>query len=390
MCCSTERWFTNDDGLLPRKRISPFEELHRRIFGKLPWWYEDPITPFDTDPNQKFINSTRLPELQPRKPPVDSNLNTYSWSERSDDLEDYRPDPWVINAILDATSPMRETQANRETNCDPFYGSGRPRLTSSPEDRWALLNRVHNALGFGDSQCRTWKYLCDDAGARSGAMWAQCNSNAESILKRAHRLVNNFSSGTLTTACLLGSIPHVAGAPLSPGEAMLAATHDIESFMDGLGSVLVAVAPVVIWLGTAARLWYISRWHTRELTHPVYSGVLATMAGFAYWAVRRAAEESASKEATILAVFMACWTSFVADSRRKVNNKKQYFLLVVLGGGTVCLLGTALQYIDQEPHQVGEHATAYLTLAKTNGPFLLIITSVIIYIWQSFAERGTE
>jgi len=191
---------------------------------------------------------------------------------------------------------------------------------------------------------------------------------------------------------------------------------DIESFMIGLGSICFTLAPVVIWLATAARLWYILRWTTRELAHPVYSGALATMASVAYGAVRRAVGEPASKEETILAVFVACWTSFVADSRRKVNNKQQYLLRVVFGGGIACLLVTAVQFIDQEPHKVAQQtariplinqtaeggrsfepgalgsqeATAYLTMAKTNAPFLLIVTSVAIYIWQIYVEVDSE
>jgi hypothetical protein len=241
------------------------------------------------------------------------------------------------------------------------------------------------------------------------------NTPGNTRVKQHTRLIDIFSCRIFTAACLLGSIPHVEGAPISPGNAILVATHEFESFMDGLGSILIAVAPLTITAAGAARLWYILRWPTRELAHPIYSGALATMAGFAYWAVRHAVGESAGIETAILAVFMACWTSFVADSRRKVDNKKQYFLSVVFGGGIVCLLATALQYIDQEPHSVSQRttttalnqtadggqsfeqgalgsqeATAFLTLAKTNGPILLILTSVVIYIWQSYTEVGSE
>lgn len=312
---------------------------------------------------------------------------------------------------------MRGTLADRESSRGLAYDPGRPILTSTLEESypcWALIHRLHNVLGFGDSQRGEGKPLYD-AGTWGGDTWDRCKSYAARLLNGAHALVSN-SSSLLTTACLLGSIPHVLGAPHSPGKTMHDRALDIESFMIGLGSICFTLAPVVIWLATAARLWYILRWTTRELAHPVYSGALATMASVAYGAVRRAVGEPASKEETILAVFVACWTSFVADSRRKVNNKQQYLLRVVFGGGIACLLVTAVQFIDQEPHKVAQQtariplinqtaeggrsfepgalgsqeATAYLTMAKTNAPFLLIVTSVAIYIWQIYVEVDSE
>ena len=340
-----------------------------------------------------------------------------SLPKRTESSEAYRHDPWVVRSILDATIHMcgtpNDDKHSRDTACKPAHLYLKSPLEET-DDSWALLEHVHNELGFGGSQRRTRGHL-DDAGTWSGDTWTGFKSYAARVLNGAHALVSN-SSSLLTMACLLGSIPHVAGAPHSQdsrGKAMLDTAHDIESFMIGLGSILVTVAPVVIWLATAARLWYILRWHTRELAHPVYSGALAIMAGVAYGAVRRAVGESASKEETILAVFVACWTSFVADSRRKVNNKQQYFLRVVFGGGIACLLVTAVQFIDQEPHKVAQQtataplnqstgvgqtfepgalgsqeATTFLTMAKTNAPFLLIITSVAIYIWQMYIEVG--
>jgi hypothetical protein len=230
-------------------------------------------------------------------------------------------------------------------------------------------------------------------------------------LNGAHAIVGNLS-GLLTTACLLGSIPHVAGAPHSPGKTMHDRALDIESFMIGLESIIFTLAPVVVWLAAAARLWYIVNRRTRKLGHPIYSGALAGMAGFAYWAVRWTVGEPASKEETILAVFMACWTSFVADTHKMVNNKHQYLLRVVFGGGIACLLVTAMQFIDQEPHKVAQQtvtaplinqtaeveptsepgalgsqvATAYLSMAKTNAPISLIITSAVFYLWQIHIE----
>lgn len=319
-----------------------------------------------------------------------SRYNPGIMPRRTEGLGRIVPKPWTSS--IDATSPEDEVSVYRKSSRDLAHDPGQPNLTSTLERESLYV-------------ANTW----------SGNTWTRFKSYAARVLSGAHALVSN-SSSLLTTACLLGSIPHVAGAPHSQdsrGKAMLDTAHDIESFMIGLGSILVTVAPVVIWLATAARLWYILRWHTRELAHPVYSGALAIMAGIAYGAVRRAVGEAASKEETILAVFVACWTSFVADSRRKVNNKQQYFLRVVFGGGIACLLVTAVQFIDQEPHKVAQQtattplnqstgvgqtfepgalgsqeATTFLTMAKTNAPFLLIITSVAIYIWQMYIEVG--
>jgi hypothetical protein len=167
-------------------------------------------------------------------------------------------------------------------------------------------------------------------------MLSRCQNVAGNVLQHGRVLAGNFASRALLPLCLLGTIPCVSGAPISPSDAISKATVDIDSLMSSLAVLAYTLAPYAFVVAGLTRVACILSRPTRGRGHPKYSGTLSFITAFGWWAVRVAQEES-DKEATLLAAFFACYASFVADSRRNVKEKKQYLLQVVSYAVIFCL-----------------------------------------------------
>lgn len=331
------------------------------------------------------------------------------------DVDNFILHPWIVKSIFRGISGVQGEVDNHQSSqglpSERSWQQMRP-IDQELQRPQALLNRSHGRMGLRSLERCVWKCL-HDAHVCLGTILARCQSNQEKLLQHARPFVRKAPLTTLLTICLLGHIPHIAGAPVSPGDVILKTTHDIESFMDAVGSMAITLAPYSFVVAGAARLVYIWRRSLRKKSHPVYSGTLSIFTAFGWWAVRVTQQESAKKEAAFLAAFFACYASFVADSRRSIREKKQYVLSILFLGTTASLLATALQALDSGPmypaphggaaylnhsqtSEVGsylrarvlrsEEATTFLTRAANNGPFWWAATAIVIYMWQSYTE----
>lgn len=313
-----------------------------------------------------------------------SNVTLRLSSSLAPDRGGYTPDPWIVKSILHAAASTYEAYDHYKRSYDPADQDFR-----SPEE---LLYRLHDGLGFGSpDRCKLESHQINDA--NSGTFTTRGRRIAETFLQCTHVLVSEISSTRLLPLCLLGSIPRVVGAPISPAEAMLNATDEFQSFTSNLGNGAISLAPYGFFVGGIARVLYIAGRPTRARGFPMYSCALSLFTAFGWWGIR-VAQEDLSLEATFIAAFFACYASLVADLRRSAKEKKKYLLLSVFAGAISCLLGAALQPLGQSQPRVAaessvlhvEAAGAYLARAANNGPFFLTASAVIIHLYQRSVE----
>lgn len=165
---------------------------------------------------------------------------------------------------------------------------------------------------------------------------------------------------------------------------------NIKDQLEDWWQILLLLAPYVIILAGAGRTVWILRWPSPKFEDPVYSGAFAFASAFAWWAVRSMeAEGHTGTGSVILAVFLACWAIFMAESRRPIREKTQYFLSSVFSGCVVSLLITAMVFIPTfEVTQKDKNAMAEYLLQTSNvGPIWLAICSFATYVWQRYREN---
>lgn len=225
----------------------------------------------------------------------------------------------------------------------------------------------------------------------------QQTASAEGASMRRHTIMLNtchpsswlklsaIQARILSFGTCLSLLPCVGAAPVSKGLA-----GDIERGLGDWWQILLLFAPYVIILAGAGRTVWILRWPSPKFEGPVYSGAFAFASAFAWWAVRSMEAEGHTRTGSVvLAVFLACWTIFMAESRRPIREKTQYFLSSVFSGCVVSLLITAMVFIPTfEVTQKDKNAMAEYLLQTSNvGPIWLAICSFATYVWQRYREN---